>query len=423
MEPGQTQSVNVELPSGEIGIGDRDRAVVVRSVNGQRITVAGMSEEITSADSFCILPNVFLPTSYEYYAVSVPRLRIPFISDGVLEDIVPDEKSAFMIVTSEDNTQITLTLTQSVSTDGAEDLGQFGGTINRGETVSIILNSEETLYISSVDDLTGSRVVSNKPITFLSGHECGTIPQTMNYCDQLIEQIPPTATWGFEFLTAPFLSRQGGDAFLALASEDTTVSGICVTDGQITREMSFQLNAGESHNFTISSFEFCHFVSDGPILLAQFSFASGTDGNENADPFMVLIPPRRQYNGSLSFRVFESPTSFNETHFINILLPRGFRTDGVRLSGDEIPGELWHDIPCDPGFDEVCGSAVQLVVTTETQTVTHVDPEAQLAVIVYSLAFRTGRGFSAGMTQLPIACMSLSSPDFLISIAVMLQPA
>ena len=404
MEPGETESVEVEFLSGEIRIGDRDRAVVVRSLNGARIVVTGLSEEITSADTFCILPTVFLPTSYEYYAVSVPRLRVPSFSDGVQENIVPDEKSAFLIVTTEDSTTITLTLTQSVSTDGAEDLSQFGDTINRGETVSLTLNSEETLYISSVDDLTGSYVVSDKPITFLSGHECGTIPQTLNFCDQLIEQIPPTATWGFEFLTAPFLSRESGDAFLVLASEDdTTILGVCASMGQVTREIQYQLDAGESQNFTISSVEFCRFVSERPILLAQFSFASGTDGNINADPFMVLLPPLRQYRDSLSFRVFETLASVNESHFINIFLPGGLETDGVRLSGQSIPDDVWEEIPCDAGFNTVCGFAAQLEVGPETQRVEHVDPRARLAVVVYSLAFRTGRGFSAGMTQLPIA--------------------
>ena len=404
MEPGETQSVSVDFPGGEIGIGNRDRAVVVRSLKGQRIVVTGLSEEITSADTYCILPSVFLPTSYEYYAVSVPRIRIPSFSDGEMEDIIPDEKSAFMIVTTEDSTTITLTLTQSVATEGADDLSQFGVMINRGETISLTLDSEETLYISSVDDLTGSRVVSDKPITFLSGHECGSIPQTMNYCDQLIEQIPPTATWGFEFFTAPFLTREGGDAFLALAAEDdTTIFGVCASGVEITQQILYQLDAGESQNFTISSVEFCRFVSDKPILVAQFSFASGSDGNENADPFMVLIPPRRQYRPSLSFRVFETLASLNESHYINIFLPASFETSGVRLSGQNIPEDLWEAIPCDRFFESVCGFAVQLEVSSDTQTVAHVNPEARLAVTVYSLAFRTGRGFSAGMMQLPIA--------------------
>ena len=402
VDPGETESVNIDFGSDEIGIGDRDRAVVVRSLNGMRITVTGLSEEITSADTFCILPTVFLPSPYEFYAVSVPQVRIPSISDDVVEDIVPQEKSAFMIITTEDDTRVTLTLTQTVSTEDAEDLAQFGDEIERGETISLTLDAEETLYIASVDDLTGSRVVTDKPITFLSGHECGTIPQTMNYCDQLIEQVPPTATWGFEFYTAPFLSRDGGTAFLVLASEDgTTIIVVCRSLDEVV-EMSIELNAGEFENFTRSSFDYCRFVSDRPILLAQFSLASATDGNENADPFMVLIPPLRQYQPSLSFRVFETLASVNESHYINLFLPAQFSTEGVRLNDLAIPADLWIEIPCGESGG-VCAFVAQMEVTNETQRVTHVSPEARLSVIVYSLAFRTGRGFSAGMAQLPIA--------------------
>ena len=70
------------------------------------------------------------------------------------------------------------------------------GTIQNDRVETLVLNRMQTLYISSLDDLTGSRVVSNKPIAFISGHECGTLPNNVLFCDQLVEQIPPTSTWG-----------------------------------------------------------------------------------------------------------------------------------------------------------------------------------------------------------------------------------
>ena len=409
VEPGQTVSVSIDSDLKATGIGDRDGAVIVQSVNGQRIIVAGLSEEITSADSFCIFPATFLPTVYEYYAVSVPRSQIPFFSDGEQEIITPEEKSAFLIVTTEDTTTVSLTLTQSVSTDGANDLIQFGPMINRGETVSLMLDRRQTLYISDVDDLTGSHVVTDKPITFLSGHECGTIPQTDQYCDQMIEQIPPTATWGVQFFTAPFRSRTGGDAFIALASEDeTTINVFCnqfFGNAQELRGVElFLIFAGDTTTFNTTSREYCSFLSDKPILLAQFSLASQTDGNEDADPFMVLVSPRRQYTDSVTFRVFETVTTLNEIHFVNIFIPAEFDRNGVRLNGAALDSEERQPIFCDDSAN-ACAYAAQVLINNETQTVEHVDPEARLAVIVYSLGFRTGQGFSPGMLQRPIARM------------------
>ena len=403
--PGEATSVDVDSQLRLNNIGERDKAVVVESLNGQRISVVGLSEEVTSSDTFCVLPLVFLPTSYEYYAISVPKTEIQSVSEGEVEDITPEEKSAFLIVSTDDGTQISLTLTQSVSTDDADDLSQFGPMINRGETVSLTLDRDKTLYVSSVDDLTGSRVTSNKPITFFSGHECGTIPQTLQYCDQMIEQIPPTATWGREFFTAPFLTRTEGDAFVVLASDsDTVFSGVCYnrTQDTLTEVGEFIIpSAGETVNFTVSSFQVCRFLSNKPVLLAQFSLASSTDNNSNADPFMVVIPSVEQYRDSLSFKVFETLT---ELHFINIFLPVAFDPSGLRFNGDPLPEDAFLPIACNSSR-ETCGFAAQVPITTDMQTVTHVDPNARLAVIVYSLGFRTGQGFSAGMALRPITRM------------------
>ena len=387
----------------EIGIRDRDRAVIVQSLNGARINVVGFSEEITSADSFCILPTVFQPSSYyEYYAVSVPREQVIVISDGVQEIATPAEKSAFLIVTTADSTTITLTLTQRVSTDDAEDLAQFGSVINRGETFSLVLDRDQTLYISSVDDLTGSHVVTDKPITFLSGHECGTVPADFVYCDQLIEQLPPTVTWGNEFFMAPFSTRMGSIIVMIASENETNVLINCQSDPELGFEINLPL-AGTPANFTTSVFEFCHILSDKPVLLAQFSLGTSTDGVREADPFMVLVPPVMQYLDVLTFRVFESLTGLNETHYINVFLPVQFDRSGFILNGESFSDDLWSPIT---GVDGGINAYVlQLEITTDTQMASHTDPNARLAVIVYSLEFRTGRGSSAGMMQLPIARM------------------
>ena len=414
--PGETVSFSVDKSLKASGIRERDRAVKIESVNGQRISVAGVSEEMTSSDSFCVLPPVFLPTLYEYYAVSVPETQLVSVSDEVVEDIEPEEKSALLIVTTADDTQLNITLTQTVSTDDAGDLRQLGPTINRGDTVSVTLDQDQTLYISSVSDLTGSRVVSDKPITFFSGHECGTIPQVFQYCDQLIEQIPPTATWGREFYTAPFLTRTGGDSFLVVASEDDTSFNRVCSDQEEVREVDSRIGlAGGVIRFNVSSNEVCRFQSDRPVLVTQFSLASGIDGNENADPFMVLVPPVEQYRSSLSFRVFGTMTTLSVSHFINIFLPAQFERSLVRLNGEALPENLWQSIPCSLSSESACAYAARMNVTADTQTVTHDDSNARIAVIVYSLGFRSGQGYSAGINQLPVTCkylMYLSSHSF-----------
>ena len=48
----------------------------------------------------------------------------------------------------------------------------------------IILNKMQTLLIGKAQvDLTGSKIVCNKPLTVVSGHECGNVPSNQTYCD------------------------------------------------------------------------------------------------------------------------------------------------------------------------------------------------------------------------------------------------
>lgn len=407
--PGESVSISVDSDLRVGSIQERNKAVVVESVGGEGVSVVAFSEEITSADSYCILPCVFLPSLYEYYAVSVPRTQLMELVDGELEPVAARERSAFLIVSSEDSTMINLTLTQTVETAGASDLQQFGSSIRRGETVSLTLDAAKTLYISSLEDLTGSRVVSNKPLTFLSGHECGTIPQTLQFCDQMVEQVPPTSTWGRRFHTAPFLTREGSDVFIVLAAQDNTVlRGVCSQPFQEIDSTFYNIvidHAGESRNFNVSSEEFCMFESNRPVLLTQLSLASSFDNVTNADPFMVLIPPEEQYKDSYVFRVFPSRSALDEAHYINIILPSEYSRSDLLLNGVSVSEDEWAPISCVADTERVCAYASQLVISTDTQTLTHRDPDAKFAVIIYSLGFRLGQGYSAGMTQQPIARM------------------
>lgn len=151
--------------------GDRDRGIIVRSEDGNQLSVIVISEEFTSSDSFKVLPSVNLPnTEYEYYALSVPITEtvVPTATPGEPELLQePQGNSVIVIVTSQPNTQLTLTLSQEVDISSAQDIVQqiSSTVINAGETVVFTLpNAGQTLYLNSLFDVTGSRVLSNKPI-------------------------------------------------------------------------------------------------------------------------------------------------------------------------------------------------------------------------------------------------------------------
>ena len=84
-------------------------------------------------------------------------------------------------------------------------VGCENGTTIKIKSEIISLNEMETYLVHNQGDLTGTRVISNKPISFISGHECAIVPDGVLYCDHLLEQLPNTKLWGKHFLTAPLL--------------------------------------------------------------------------------------------------------------------------------------------------------------------------------------------------------------------------
>ena len=388
------------------GIRERDEGVYVRSLEGQDLSVVAFNEEYTSADTFKVLPCVFLPNrEYEYFAVSV-QTAPPNPDLGTVR-----EKSAFAVVASKNDTTITLNLTQHIDISSAPDLvGQIGSSvIEVGQPVNVTLNRLQSLYISSARDLTGSRVVTNKPVSFITGHECGNIPFDATFCDQMVEQIPPTATWGFSFLSAPIATRKGMDIFKAVPSRSSgSFSGSCfVQASEVGRAISFTFEqAGRPVDFQVQSNEYCYFTSTVPVLLLQFSTGTAMDNVTNPDPFMVTVPPIEQYQNSYQLPTFQS-MSIPGLNFLNIYVPAYVDRNKVHLDGIQVSKLLpreggWVEIPCTTDPEVTC-SLTQLEVTNVSHVVSHTDPSAVISVIAYWLAFRTGHGYIGGMTQRPIA--------------------
>ena len=133
-----------------------------------------MAEEFQSSDAFKVLPSIKLPSdTYEYYAVSVPISQIPVEIDDEYADYYEnydvefediEGNSAIVIVTTEDDTTLQLTLTQTIQRNN--DLGNDlkdqipSEEILAGQTVTINLPERmQTLYLPSENDLSGSRML------------------------------------------------------------------------------------------------------------------------------------------------------------------------------------------------------------------------------------------------------------------------
>lgn len=386
--------VNLDTDLKLQSVTERKKGIRIKSTEGKGMSVVVMSEEFTRADMFLVLPPVHLPNLYEYFAVSVPKE----ISNEEDEELI--YKSSFAIVASEDNTSVSMFLTQNVDFSIASDINDNGG-----DSIATILNEMDTLYVSHIEDLSGSRILANKPLTFVSGHECGKLPADKSYCDQMFEQIPPTSTWGLTFFTAPLSTRHSIDYFKFVASKNnTSITGVCGPPAKRVMVVN-GMSAGNVFSLNVTSGSYCQFISNKPVLLMQFSVASEVDNVSNADPFMMMVPPVEQYRGEYLISTFNTSAALPEQYFINVVMESDFDTMLLLLNGNRMSLE-WTEIACENNMDSICAYGVQipLSVSSSVYTLSHEDRNAHFGVTVYSYGYRVGQGYVAGVTQRPTGC-------------------
>ena len=205
--------------------------------------------------------------------------------------------------------------------------------VTAGSTQTVTLNKGEALPVSSnAGDLSGTAVSSSAPVSVYGGHNCANIPtNSTSYCDHVVEQIPPTGTWGQSFLTAPLKTRKNGDTFRVLASADDTKVSVNGTEVAT-------LNRGQFHQQIIDGSSVVSATK--PVLLAQYSNGTTYDG-VTSDPFMMLVTPAEQF---LSQYTFATPATGFRANFVNVVTPTT-EVGNVTLDGAAVPGGEFTPIP------------------------------------------------------------------------------
>lgn len=183
--------------------------------------------------------------------------------------------SEFLIVGVEDDTEITVTV--SDDTEGGNAAG---------DAFSIVLDAGETYQVQSLEgstgDLTGSHISGNKKFNVFAGCRWTQVPTGCNFRDNLLEQMYPVATWGRQFVTAPFI-QMPYDLFRILAAEDGTE--VSVQGASATQQYSLQ--KGQFVEYKRSEPTFIN--SNKPVAVTQYLIGSNCSGYIVGDPSMVFL--------------------------------------------------------------------------------------------------------------------------------------
>ena len=349
--------------------------------DSDKITVIAQSLGARSSESFYALPIVWLINSHKYYAISVPKTTV-FDSHY---------NSSILIVGIEENTVIMLTVTQlaiiSVGTTTATTATTTDLIPSR--QYSFTINGLQTAYITSLEDLSGTKIISEKPVSVSSGHECANIPYNIAYCNHLVEQIPPTALWGTNHYIVPLDSRTSYTLKILAAHNFTSINIYCNN----TREF-YNINEGGFVNKTLSMQEYCAITSNKKILVAQFSHGENYF-EAIGDPMMILVPSTNQYLNEFDFSTLHN-SSFN--HYINIIvLAQYYQPHMIYLVAGgvnrSLASQLWVSIQVNSITEAY---ATKVNVPVGLTKIFHSNPASQLMVIVYGFAQGDGYGHIGG---------------------------
>jgi hypothetical protein len=219
------------------------------------VSVHVVSEHATSADGYLALPTSGLGTNY--YIMSYASTRYT--------------GSEFAVVATQNATTVTITPKAA------------GATKLANTAFTVLLNIGETYQLANPAnaDMTGTLVTADKPIAVFSGHRCADLPSGVDACDYLVEQIPDVSIWGKTFHTSLFSGRANYTVRVIASQNGTTFT--TMPAGKIPGT----LNAGEHADVVMS--EAGEFVSNNPVLMAQFMHSYADDTAGKGDPSMVLV--------------------------------------------------------------------------------------------------------------------------------------
>ena len=324
-------------------------------------------------------PYLEQPTiAYTYYGIS---------TDTVLY-------SQMLLIACCNNTTVTITPTQNISLPQDSQLSDTAYlNITAGNSHTVILHELQSLLIINSLDLSGTKIVSNRPLTVIGGHDCAQIPSEYGKCDPISTQIPPTVNWGNSFLLPPLTSRTNGQRYKIIASENDTVAEMkCAAS---FNETVLLFNDGEIFEFDTDPDEYCAVVTSEPVYIAEFGFGHDYLSDGYGDPLLMTIPPLEQYTHNVTFSAFETMPK----NYYSILVPNDQYFNQTFLYNGFIVTPTWTTIYYPNGSIAGYGYSAQF---SGAVTISHSNVNGRIGVNVYGFSIAGGYGYSAGMKFNPI---------------------
>nr|XP_033818986.1 IgGFc-binding protein-like isoform X2 [Geotrypetes seraphini] len=173
-----------------------------------------------------------------------------------------------------------------------------------GNKLTISLEDSQAVQLQSIDNLSGTRIVSQNPVAVLTGHSCS---QTYSGCDHVYEQLLPTPSWGKTFIIPP-LDFQVGEGILYITASESTHA--VYVAGQHSQNQN--LEVGQVLQIEVDSFPIYIFASAGIQVI--YFYRGGTKAVDKSSAFLMDIPDTAKF--CTSYKVHGLPQFMTSAIFI-----------------------------------------------------------------------------------------------------------
>jgi len=352
-----------------------DKGICVRT-SSNKVTLIGQSiGDTLSSGTFYALPFIgSCDNVYVYYRMSVSSNNL---------------HSILLLVGIENHTTVTVMPTREIMLSRDDSWTYILG----GTEFSFNLDKLKTAYVSSNFNFdtneAGIKVVTNKPVSAFSGHECALLPEDAGGCDYLIEQIPPTLSWGRVYYTTPLATRRSYTIKILAAYNSTDVDIYCNNSKE-----SHTIGEGLILKKTYNHQEHCAVYSSKEVLVAEFSHGQ-IDDNVTGDPMMTTVPATIHYTNKF---IFSTIRHANYAHFVNIIvLAQYYQPDMIYLIAGGVNKSLdtqeWMPIKVNNVIEAY---ATKVTISEGVVGIIHTNASALMTTIVYGFARFTGYGHPGG---------------------------
>ncbi len=240
----------------------------------------------------------------------------------------------YAVVARQDNTKVEL------QPSATGKIVQAGGGVAANGTGIIMLGEGDVLEVLSaaggggpdISDLTGTRVLSDKPVQILAAHACSYVPYNITACDHLEEFNLPLDNLAKDYLVStPFVKAPNMNPQIkarmvrVIATTDATT---ITYDPPQPGAPAALAKAGDyaeiqtDKDFKISA--------NFKIAVAEYMLGQAAGGG-TGDPAMTISVPTEQYRNTYSFH---APTNY-ESNFANITAPANAK---VLIDGQPVMG-------------------------------------------------------------------------------------